>query len=234
MPGGGGQVEQRDLLLRGRHGVQGEFVREGEEPVAQEPDRRPLLLEDPVQAVPDKFPVDLLQPRPVVREEKLEQVVDPVVRESEKEILQGPAGRLVVGGRQGVDRLFEELHAGPPGRGGPRRPGVAFLSRRPAPAAAEAVREAVIAVAAVVRTLAGGAGEVAMGTAEPAALRLGIPPGLREGIEAMLGYCHSASGLPGSDSPADLPDLAEATCLVVFCSSVISLLLSREREKARE
>src|SRR3990170_3115097 len=111
---------------------------------------------------------------------------------------------------------------------------VAFLSRRPDPAAAEAVREAVIAVAAVVRTLAGGAGEVAMGTAEPAALRLGIPPGLREGIEAMLGYCHSASGLPGSDSPADLPDLAEATCLVVFCSSVISLLLSRAGEKARE
>ena len=111
---------------------------------------------------------------------------------------------------------------------------VAFLSRRPDPAAAEAVREAVIAVAAVVRTLADGAGEVALGTAAPAALRLGIPPGLREGIEAMLGYCHSASGLPGSDSPANLPDLAEATCLVVFCSSVISLLLSRAREKTRE
>ena len=124
MPGGGRHVEQGDLLLRGRHGVQGEFVREGEEPVAQEPDRRLLLLEDPVQAVPDKFPVDLLQPSPVVREEKLEQVVDPVVRESEKEILQGLAGRLVVGGRQVVDRLFEELQAGSAENGAPGRPGM--------------------------------------------------------------------------------------------------------------
>jgi hypothetical protein len=112
--------------------------------------------------------------------------------------------------------------------------GVAFLSRRPDPAAKEAVREAVIAVAAVVHTLAGGSGEVAMGTVEPVAGRLGIPPGLQEGIESMLSRCHAVSGLPGSGN-ADLPvPFDEAVCLVVFCSSVINLLLSRAGGKAGE
>ena len=35
MTRGGGQIEQGEILFGGRHGVQGEFVREGEEPVAQ-------------------------------------------------------------------------------------------------------------------------------------------------------------------------------------------------------
>ncbi|MGA6993268.1 MAG: hypothetical protein WBX50_05150 [Candidatus Deferrimicrobiaceae bacterium] len=101
-----------------------------------------------------------------------------------------------------------------------------FLSRRPDPAAGEAAREALIAVAAVVHTLAGGSGEVALGTIAPVAGRLGIPPGLARGIESMLGYCHAASGLPGSE-PVPAVDPAEASCLVVFCSSVVNLLLSR-------
>ncbi len=111
---------------------------------------------------------------------------------------------------------------------------VAFLSRRPDPAAAEAVRESVIAVAAVVRTLAGGSGEVAMGTVAPAAERLSLSPGLREGIEGLLGYCHSVSGLAETGKPDRSVDLAEAIFLVVCCSSVINLLLTRAGEKDRE
>ena len=111
---------------------------------------------------------------------------------------------------------------------------VEFLARRPSHASREAVREAVIAVAAVVRTLVGGSGPVAMGTVSPAADRLGIPPELHEGINAMLGYCHSVSGLREKANDAHVPNLSEAACLVSFCSSVINLLLEREREKGRD
>lgn len=111
---------------------------------------------------------------------------------------------------------------------------VEFLARRPSPAVREAVREAVIAVAAVVRTLVGGSGPVAMGTVSPAAVRLGIPLELQEGINAMLGYCYSVSGLREKANDAHVPDLSEAACLVSFCSSVINLLLEREREKGKD
>ncbi len=104
---------------------------------------------------------------------------------------------------------------------------VAFLSRRPDPATEEAVREALIAVAAVVRTLGNGPGKVVMGTIAPVAEGLGIPGRLREGIDATLGHCHDASGLPGGGRREVPPDLAEAVFLVVSCSSVINLLLSR-------
>ena len=110
----------------------------------------------------------------------------------------------------------------------------AFLSRRPEPAAKEAVREAVIAVAAVVHTLAGGSGEIAMGTVAPVAGRLGIAPGLRAGIESMLSRCHAVSGLPGSGNADPPVDFSEAICLVVFCSSVINLLLSRGGARGME
>jgi hypothetical protein len=111
---------------------------------------------------------------------------------------------------------------------------VAYLSRRPDPAPAEAVREAVVAVASVVRTLAGGSGEVAMGTVAPVAGRLGIPPGLRQGIDGLLRYGHSASGLPGAGTTGAPLDPAEATFLVVCCSSVVNFLLSRSGGKPRE
>jgi len=104
---------------------------------------------------------------------------------------------------------------------------VAFLSRRPEPSTGEAVREALIAVAAAVRTLGNGSGNVAMGTVAPVAERLGIRGRLREGIEAVLAHCHSASGLPGGGTREVAPDLAEATFLIVCCSGVINLLLSR-------
>jgi hypothetical protein len=110
---------------------------------------------------------------------------------------------------------------------------VDFLSRRPDPAGGEAAREALIAVAAVVHTLAGGSGEVAMGTIAPVAGTLGIPPELARGIESILGYCHAVSGLPGSERVPSV-DMAEASCLVVFCASVINLLLSRKGGKAPE
>ena len=110
---------------------------------------------------------------------------------------------------------------------------VEFLSRRPEPAPKEAIREAVIAVAATVRSLADGSGEIAMGTIGPVAERLGIRNRLREGIDAMLSHCHSASGLPGGGPGEGTPDLAEATFLVVCCSSVIRLLLSRAEKTGR-
>ncbi len=104
---------------------------------------------------------------------------------------------------------------------------VEFLSRRPEPASGEAIREAVLAVAAVVRTIGEASGPVALGTVAPAAGRLGIPPALREAVDAMLDYCRSAGGLGGGGTGAEDPDGAEAACLVAFCSSVVNLLLSR-------
>jgi hypothetical protein len=110
---------------------------------------------------------------------------------------------------------------------------VAYLSRRPDPASAEAVREAVFAVASVVRTLAGASGEVAMGTVAPVAGRLGFSPELCQGIDGLLRYCHSRSGLPGAGKTDKPVDLAEATFLVVCCSSVVNLLLFRSGERTR-
>src|SRR5512143_1017453 len=121
---------------------------------------------------------------------------------------------------------------------------VSFLSRRPDPAAREAVREAVIAVAAVVHSLraapvgmpsGAGAGEegmsgsggIVLGSVGPVRERLGISGGLADGIEATLARCHALSGLPGSPPDGDPPEPAEATFLVVFCASVIRLLLAR-------
>ncbi|MGE5663642.1 MAG: hypothetical protein ACM31I_04855 [Deltaproteobacteria bacterium] len=120
---------------------------------------------------------------------------------------------------------------------------VSFLSRRPDPATREAVREAVISVAAVVRSLrdapAGtppGAGEagnvpesgvIAMGTIGPVREALAIDAGLAEAIDVTLSRCHALSGLPGAAPGSEPPDPAEATFLVVFCATVIRFLLSR-------
>lgn len=122
---------------------------------------------------------------------------------------------------------------------------ISFISRRPDPACREAIREAVIAVAAVVHSLrvdpaaklpgAGrgeeggpsGAGAIVLGSVGPVRERLGISGGLGEGIEATLARCHAASGLPGAPAEGEPPDPAEATFLVVFCASVIRLLLAR-------
>lgn len=121
---------------------------------------------------------------------------------------------------------------------------VSFLSRRPDPAARDAVREAVIAVAAVVHSLRAGVGgkaagavaaagdgpapdPIALGTVAPVSAGLGIAGILERGIEATLGRCHALSGLPGAPPGEEPPDAAEAAFLVVFCASLIRLLLSR-------
>jgi hypothetical protein len=101
---------------------------------------------------------------------------------------------------------------------------LAFISRRPEPAGREAVREAVLAVAAVVHSLRGETGEIAVGTVAPVAARAGLPAGLLEGIEALLRRCHEASGLRGDVRTGEVTS-REAAFLVVFCSSVINLLL---------
>lgn len=103
---------------------------------------------------------------------------------------------------------------------------VAFLSRRPDAAAREAVREALLAVAAVVRSLGGGGNEIPIGTVAPVAKPLKIPPELLAGMEATLHRCHALSGLPGTPFEEGTVDLAEATFLVVFCSSAIAYLLA--------
>lgn len=103
---------------------------------------------------------------------------------------------------------------------------IAFLSRRPEAAAREAVREALLAVAAVVRSLGEGKGEVVLGTVAPVAGPLKIPPDLLGGMESMLGRCYALSGLPGAPSAGGTVSLPEAAFLVVFCSSVINFLLS--------
>lgn len=107
---------------------------------------------------------------------------------------------------------------------------VAFLSRRPEAGARDAVREALLAVAAVVRSLGGGEGGIAMGTVSPVAASRKIPEDLLRGMEATLGRCHALSGLPGAPSAGGEVSLLEAVYLVVFCSSVITYLLSSRAE----
>jgi hypothetical protein len=72
-----------------------------------------------------------------------------------------------------------------------------------------------------------GSGGIALGTIAPVRDFLGIAGALAGGIEAALARCHALSGLPGASPEAEPPDPAEATFLVVFCASVIRLLLSR-------
>lgn len=104
---------------------------------------------------------------------------------------------------------------------------VEFLSARPRETGGAAVREAVLAVAAVVRTLSGGEGPVAVGTIAPAADRLGISPDLRMAVDALLERCRAAGGFSRGVTGGGAVDLPEEAFLVAFCSGVINLLLSR-------
>jgi hypothetical protein len=108
---------------------------------------------------------------------------------------------------------------------------VAFLSRRPEAAGKEAVREAVLSVAAVVRTLSGETGKVELGTVAPLAVSMNIPPDLLAGMEATLRRCHEVSGLPGATSQDVSIDLPEAAFLVVSCSSVVNYLLAEKKRQ---
>ena len=106
---------------------------------------------------------------------------------------------------------------------------LAFLSRRPEPAGREAVREAVLAVAAVVRTLSGETGKVSLGTVGPLAESMDIPRDLLAGFEGTLRRCHEVSGLPGAADPGVQVALPEASYLVVFCSSLVNFLLETRK-----
>jgi hypothetical protein len=114
----------------------------------------------------------------------------------------------------------------------------AYLSRRPEPEYRGALREAVLAVAAVALEVArrGGAeGEapprLVVGSVAHAAKAAGIPPDLLPGIEALLRRAHGLSGLPVEQSAGEAPrepepvDSREAHLLVVFASSLVSYLL---------
>jgi len=112
---------------------------------------------------------------------------------------------------------------------------VVYLSRRPEPESRGAVREAVLAVAAVAREVAArdvrkGEGEapLVVGSVAHAAEAAGIPPELVRGIDLLLRRAHALSGLPigGAESPpVEGPvDSREAHFLVVFASSLIVYL----------
>lgn len=112
---------------------------------------------------------------------------------------------------------------------------VAYLSRRPEPESRGAIREAVLAVAAVAREVASrevrkGAGEapLVVGSVMHAAAAAGIPSELQGAIDVLLRRAHALSGLPidGVVHPAgEGPvDSREAHFLVVFASSLIVYL----------
>lgn len=103
-----------------------------------------------------------------------------------------------------------------------------FLGRQPEPACPEAIREALLAVACVTRSVPGGENRLVVGALGSAVDRLGIPGPVREGADRILSRCHAASGLPGApEGGGEPPSAAEAAFLVVFCSSLVRYLLSR-------
>ena len=111
---------------------------------------------------------------------------------------------------------------------------VELLAARTSGSPAEAVREAVLAVAAVVRTLSGESGPVAIGTIAPAADRLGMPAALRDAVDGVLDRCRAAGGFPPGETGGPAIDLPDASFLVVFCSGVIHLLLARSGGESPE
>ena len=116
----------------------------------------------------------------------------------------------------------------------------AYLSRRPEPEVRGALREAVLAVAAVALDVARRDAQetdapprLAVGSVAHAAKAAGIPPDLLPGIEAILRRAHRLSGLPAGPEEGDAPrepepvDPREARLLVAFASSLIPYLLNR-------
>lgn len=117
----------------------------------------------------------------------------------------------------------------------------AYLSRRPEPDSREAVREAVLAVAAVALEVArrgaregDAAPRPVVGSVAHAAKGAGIPPDVLPGIEALLRRAHRLSGLPAGpegeegERGEEPVDPREAHLLVVFASSLVSYLLAGE------
>lgn len=116
----------------------------------------------------------------------------------------------------------------------------AYLMRRPEADARGAVREAVLAVAAVALEVARrGAPDgtapplLVVGSVAHAAKAAGLPAELLPGIEAVLHRAHVLSGLPIGENThggVDAVDLREARLLVVFASSLIVFLLGGRGE----
>ncbi len=120
---------------------------------------------------------------------------------------------------------------------------VAYLARRPEPAAREAVREALFAVAATVREIRirrEGSPEarppIVVGSILPVSSLLGLSEEAASGIEAVLRRAHAVSGLRESRegetaAPAGAAgagtDFPEGLFLTVFCSSLIVFLLGK-------
>ncbi|MBP2674338.1 MAG: hypothetical protein H6Q84_1178 [Deltaproteobacteria bacterium] len=116
-----------------------------------------------------------------------------------------------------------------------------YLSAQPEPDSRGALREAVLAVAAVALEVARRGireGEpppkLVVGSVAHAARAAGIPEGLLPGIEALLRRAHVLSGLPmaGEETPREpqTPDAREARLLAVFASALIVLLLGKKEE----
>ena len=116
-----------------------------------------------------------------------------------------------------------------------------YLTAQPEPESRAALREAVLAVAAVALEAAKrGAGEgepaprLIVGSVAHAARAAGIPEGLLPRIESMLRRAHVLSGLPidAGDAPREpeAVDAREARLLVVFASSLIVFLLEKRKE----
>jgi hypothetical protein len=111
---------------------------------------------------------------------------------------------------------------------------LAYLSRRPTPESKGALREAVLAVAAVAMEVArreakgGEAPRLVVGSIAHVADAAGIPPDLLAGIDALLRRAHRLSGLPGTgegETEGEPVDPREAHLLVVFASALVSFLL---------
>lgn len=116
----------------------------------------------------------------------------------------------------------------------------AYLARRPEADPRGALREAVLAVAAVALDVARRAAvegdpppRLLVGSVAHAATAAGIPPDLLPGIDALLRRSHVLSGLPiGEEAPpfAGTVDAREARLLVVFASSLVVFLLGKREE----
>lgn len=118
----------------------------------------------------------------------------------------------------------------------------ACLAAEPEPLSRDALREAVLAVAAAtMEAERRGAKEgdppprITVGSVARAARAAGMPEGMLPGVESMLRRAHRLSGLPvaedGAPREPEPVDAREARLLVVFCSSLIVFLLGKRGEE---
>ncbi len=118
----------------------------------------------------------------------------------------------------------------------------AFLAAEPEPRSRDALREAVLAVAAVALEAERRAAKEGdppprpvVGSVARAARAAGMPEGMLPGVESLLRRAHVLSGLPvegeGAPREPEPVDAREARLLVVFASSLIVFLLGKRGEE---